>query len=72
MKALEMYGRNWPLVQKKVKTRNVIQVRSHAQKIFQNMKKEDIDALIGGSDDATEESDEEFIRVGYLRKENFA
>lgn len=36
------------------------------------MKKEDIDALIGGSDDATEESDEEFIRVGYLRKENFA
>lgn len=35
------------MVQKKVKTRTITQVRSHAQKVFQNMSKEDIDSLIG-------------------------
>lgn len=48
-----MYGRNWSQVQKKVKTRTIIQVRSHAQKVFQNMSKEDIDALFGEKDDLT-------------------
>ena len=40
------------MVQKKVKTRSLAQVRSHAQKVFLNMSENDIDALIGhdGSD----------------------
>ena len=44
---MELYGKNWAMVQKKVKTRTITQVRSHAQKVFQNMSKEDIDSLIG-------------------------
>ena len=47
MEALEKYGRNWVKVQKRVKTRTVQQIRSHSQKVFLNMKDEDIDALIG-------------------------
>ena len=34
-------------VQKVVKTRNLIQVRSHAQKVFMKMTKEEIEVLIG-------------------------
>lgn len=47
MEALEKYGRNWAMVQKKVKTRTLPQVRSHAQKVFLNMTDHDIDAMIG-------------------------
>ena len=47
LNALEKYGRNWVLVQKAVKTRNLTQVRSHAQKVFLKMSKADIEALIG-------------------------
>jgi hypothetical protein len=47
MDALEKYGRNWELVQKKVGTRTLLQVRSHAQKVFLNMSDNDIDAIIG-------------------------
>ena len=51
MKALEKYGRNWVAVQKFVKTRNLAQVRSHAQKAFLKMSKADIDALIAEDND---------------------
>lgn len=37
MDALEKYGRDWVKVQKKVKTRTLLQIRSHAQKVFLNM-----------------------------------
>lgn len=37
MEALEKYGRDWIKVQKKVKTRTLLQIRSHAQKVFLNM-----------------------------------
>ena len=47
MTAIEKYGRNWSEVQKKVRTRSIAQVRSHAQKIFLNMSKEDVNALLG-------------------------
>ena len=50
MKGLELYGRNWANVQKKVKTRSIVQIRSHAQKVFKNMSKEDIDALFEAKD----------------------
>lgn len=47
MEALEKHGRNWALVQRKVKTRSLLQIRSHAQKVFLNLFDQDIDALIG-------------------------
>ena len=65
MKGLELYGRNWIKVQKKVKSRSVIQVRSHAQKMFQNMSKKDIDALVRGSDYTF---DSEYDRIGDQKK----
>ena len=46
MKGLEKYGRNWEKVQKIVKTRNIDQIRSHAQKMFLNMADVDIDAFV--------------------------
>lgn len=42
MKALQKYGKNWVLVQKVVGTRNLAQVRSHAQKLFLGMTKKEI------------------------------
>lgn len=51
MTAVEKYGRNWIEVQKKVKTRSIAQVRSHAQKVFLNMSKDDVNALLGLLDD---------------------
>ena len=54
MQALERYGRNWSMVQKKVKSRTLAQVRSHAQKCFLNMDEADIDALIGYEGDSSE------------------
>ena len=60
MKGLQLHGRNWIKVQRKVKTRTVIQVRSHAQKMFQNMSKSDIDALVRRSDEASEDQNERF------------
>lgn len=39
LKGYENCGRNWMEVQKYVKTRNLSQIRSHAQKIF--LKRED-------------------------------
>ena len=47
LKALERYGRDWAQIQKKVKTRSLTQVRSHANKIFKKIPKEDLDAYIG-------------------------
>ena len=47
LKGLERYGRDWVSVQKVVKTRNLIQVRSHAQKVFMKMSDSEIRSLIG-------------------------
>ena len=47
MKGLERYGRDWVSVQKVVKSRSLIQVRSHAQKVFFKMSESEISALIG-------------------------
>lgn len=52
MEALEKYGRDWVKVQKKVKTRTLLQIRSHAQKVFLNMSEEDIRAFIGNDEDS--------------------
>ncbi len=42
MKALQKYGKNWVRIQKVVGTRNVSQVRSHAQKLFLSMSKPEL------------------------------
>lgn len=53
MDALQKYGRNWDLVQKKIGSRTLLQVRSHAQKVFLNMSENDIDAIIGFEEKAS-------------------
>ena len=42
MDAIEKFGKNWPIVQKKVRTRSIPQVRSHAQKVFLNLSENDV------------------------------
>lgn len=42
MKALQKYGKNWNLIQKFVGTRSMPQIRSHAQKLFLGMSKNEI------------------------------
>jgi len=42
MKALEKYGKNWNLIHKFVGTRSMSQIRSHAQKLFLGMSKNEI------------------------------
>ncbi len=37
MDALDKYGRDWVKIEKKMKTRSLLQIRSHAQKVFLNM-----------------------------------
>ena len=49
MDALQLCGKNWATIQKKVKTRNIHQVYSHAQKIFRKMCKSDLKRLFGWS-----------------------
>jgi SHAQKYF class myb-like DNA-binding protein len=39
LKAIEKYGSNWKMVEKEVRTRTATQCRSHAQKHFLKMEK---------------------------------
>jgi SHAQKYF class myb-like DNA-binding protein len=47
LSALKMYGKEWKKVAAKVKTRTVVQTRTHAQKYFQKLAK-----ASGGTEDA--------------------
>jgi SHAQKYF class myb-like DNA-binding protein len=57
LSALQMYGKEWKKVAAKVKTRTVVQTRTHAQKYFQKLQKamesggskEDVDAVEMGT-----------------------
>ncbi len=53
--ALELYGRNWAKIHKKVKTRTLAQIRSHAQKFFLQMSEQDIQAYLGDCDDSSQQ-----------------
>lgn len=68
MEALEKYGRDWVKVQKKVKTRTLLQIRSHAQKVFLNMTEEDIKAFIGSDDESFNNELESDLRVQRMEK----
>ena len=46
LSALQKYGKEWKKVAAKVKTRTVVQTRTHAQKYFQKLQK----SLAGGND----------------------
>ncbi|OEU18505.1 hypothetical protein FRACYDRAFT_155665, partial [Fragilariopsis cylindrus CCMP1102] len=39
LSGLKMYGKEWKKVAAKVKTRTVVQTRTHAQKYFQKLSK---------------------------------
>lgn len=60
MDALEKYGRDWHKIQKKIKTRNLLQIRSHAQKVFLNMTESDIKAYIGSDQESSFNTNETF------------
>lgn len=49
LSALKMYGKEWKKVAAKVKTRTVVQTRTHAQKYFQKLAK-----ASGGTEDAAQ------------------
>lgn len=74
MDALEKYGRDWQKIEKKIKTRNLLQIRSHAQKVFLNMTESDIQAYIGNDQDSSfntnESSYENFGGKKITTKEN--
>jgi len=39
LKGLELHGKGWKKIAKLIKTRTVVQIRTHAQKYFQRMAK---------------------------------
>ncbi|EED91140.1 MYB DNA binding protein/ transcription factor-like protein, partial [Thalassiosira pseudonana CCMP1335] len=39
LSALQVYGKEWKKVAARVKTRTVVQTRTHAQKYFQKLQK---------------------------------
>ena len=39
VKALELHGKSWKLIQKTVKTRSIVQIRTHSQKYFLKIDK---------------------------------
>jgi SHAQKYF class myb-like DNA-binding protein len=49
---LKRYGRNWPKVQQVVKTRNLTQIRTHAQKFFKKIERERTIAARAGNQEA--------------------
>jgi len=49
LKGLQIYNKQWKLIADMIKTRTVVQIRTHAQKYFQRLQKMDIQNLNGYS-----------------------
>ena len=47
LKALKKYGKNWELIQKKIKTRNLSQIKSRAYKLLSSVTDDDVESLFG-------------------------
>ena len=45
LKGLQIYNKQWKLIADMIKTRTVVQIRTHAQKYFQRLQKMDIQNL---------------------------
>jgi len=45
LKGLQIYNKQWKLIADMIKTRTVVQIRTHAQKYFQRLHKMDIQNL---------------------------
>lgn len=68
LKGLEQYGKGWKKIAKLVKTRTVVQIRTHAQKYFQKLPK----ARRSGNTDLYLDGKTSFTRKGrFLRDRKF-
>ncbi|GMI29250.1 hypothetical protein TrCOL_g13663 [Triparma columacea] len=54
LEGLKKYGKRWKLISDFIKTRSVVQIRSHAQKFFKRQIKEDLPVEIGTGIDEEE------------------
>jgi len=45
LKGLQIYNKQWKLIADMIKTRTVVQIRTHAQKYFQRLQKLDMQNL---------------------------
>lgn len=67
LSALQMYGKEWKKVAAKVKTRTVVQTRTHAQKYFQKLAK-----VVEGGDDSKQTGVKRSISTSAKKKPKIA
>ena len=51
LEGLKKYGKRWKLISDYIRTRSVVQIRSHAQKFFKRQLKDDQPVEIGTGED---------------------